>query len=97
MKKRRIVSCYDCGLDYGDGGFPDLIIPNWAWREISPTKNTGGLLCPSCICRALHKKKISCEGAFMSGKIESVSQPTMHALRMAENNKEVLEKHGISL
>jgi hypothetical protein len=80
------MSCEDCKRPYGDEhGFPDLIIPYDAWKCISPTGDDGGLLCPSCICKRLHAKGIRCEGAFMSGPIESVSRPTMYALRRVEN------------
>ena len=83
--------CYDCHRHYADPGFPDLIIPNDAWRKISPTHDEGGLLCPSCICARLKKAGINCEGAFMSGPIESVSRPLMYALRRIEN---LSEQHG---
>lgn len=80
------ASCNDCGRPYGDEhGFPDLIIPYWAWEQISPSGNDGGLLCPSCICQRLHSKGIRCEGAFMSGPVVSVSEPIMSALRRVEN------------
>lgn len=77
--------CADCGRPYGSGGFPDLIIPYWAWKQISPTGDGGGLLCPSCICARLHIQGIRCEGAFMSGPIVSVSQPMMETMRRVEN------------
>lgn len=94
-KERGGAECYDCGRAYGSPGFPDLIITNEAWRQISPYKNEGGLLCPSCICARLAKQKIRCFGAFMSDPIDSVSRATMHALRSAENNRETLERNGI--
>lgn len=77
--------CHDCKRDYESGGFPDLIIPFWAWKEISPTGDDGGLLCPSCICKRLHDRGIKCEGAFMSGPIVSVSSPVMNTMRRVEN------------
>lgn len=84
--KETIAACHDCRLLYGDEhGFPDLIIPYAAWKEISPTGDEGGLLCPSCICKRLHDKGIRCTGAFMSGPIDSVTGPTMNALRRVEN------------
>lgn len=84
--------CYDCDRLYGDEhGFPDLIIPFWAWVKISPTGDDGGLLCPSCICKRLHAAGIRCEGAFMSGPIESVSRPTMNVLRRVENIELAIE------
>lgn len=79
------TTCEDCDRPYTSGGFPDLIIPYAAWREISTNGDDSGLLCPSCICQRLSDKGIQCEGAFMSGPIESVSRPTMYALRRVEN------------
>lgn len=67
--------CYDCGRPYGDEhGFPDLVIPHEAWKQISPSGDEGGLLCPSCLCHRLAISGIRCEGAFTSGPIESVSE-----------------------
>lgn len=88
------AECFDCKRPYGDEhGFPDLVIPNHVWRRISPTGDSGGLLCPSCICGRLYIEGISgVEGAFMSGSIESVSRPAMQALRMAENLQERLDQ-----
>lgn len=85
------MSCEDCKRPYGSGGFPDLIIPYWAWKRISPTGDDGGLLCPSCICKRLHDKGLKCEGAFMSGPIISVSSPTMNVLRRVENIELAIE------
>jgi hypothetical protein len=79
------AQCYDCARPYASGGFPDLIIPYWAWKRISPTGDDGGLLCPSCICARLHIEGIQCEGAFTSGPIDSVTRPVMAALRGLEN------------
>ena len=86
--------CADCGRPYGDdNGFPDLIIPNAAWRRISPTGDNGGLLCPSCICKRLGDAEIrEVPGAFMSGPIKSVDPDLMSALRWIENLKE--QGHG---
>jgi len=86
--------CYDCGRQYGDEyGFPDLVIPNYIWRQISPTKDDGGLLCPSCICARLFKAGIrEVEAAFMSGPIETVSKATMYALRRVEHLEERLNR-----
>ena len=78
--------CHDCNRPYGqEYGFPDLIIPFDVWKRISPSGDDGGLLCPSCICKRLHDAGIRCEGAFMSGPIDSVSYHTMSALRRVEN------------
>ena len=84
--------CYDCGLDYGDDGFHDLIVSNDVWRRISPTKDNGGLLCPTCLIRALVQAKITTEGAFMSGPIINVTEATMEALRRVENLEERLDR-----
>lgn len=43
------VGCGACGRPYSDPGFQDLIVPDEVWRQISPTGDSGGLLCPSCI------------------------------------------------
>lgn len=86
--------CQDCGRDYGsDNGFPDLIIPNEYWRQISPTGDNGGLLCPSCICKRLADKGFrDIPAAFMSGPIKSVDSELMSCIRWIENLKE--QGHG---
>ena len=85
------MACEDCNRPYGDEhGFPDLIIPFDVWRRISTNGDESGLLCPSCICARLHRAGIKCEGAFMSGPIESVSRAMMNALRRVENIEEHL-------
>lgn len=62
--------CVDCEREYGNEfGFPDLIISNDAWNKISPTGNGHGLLCPSCICKRLHKAGIKTTGIFRSGPL----------------------------
>ncbi|KKL56668.1 hypothetical protein LCGC14_2243070 [marine sediment metagenome] len=80
-----LAQCHDCHRPYNDPGFQDLVIPNDIWRQISPTKDEGGLLCPSCLCARLETAGIRCEGAFMTGPIETVSRPLMSALRQIEN------------
>ena len=86
------MSCHDCERPYGnEHGFPDLIIPFWAWKEISPSHDDGGLLCPSCICKRLADKGIRCEGAFMSGPIRSVSSDMMQTMRRVENIELAIE------
>lgn len=68
-----ISGCYDCNLPYTDPGFADLIIPDWAWKKITPRPNGDGLeglLCPTCICRRLTYAGIeNCPSAFMSGPL----------------------------
>jgi hypothetical protein len=83
--REKQAACEDCNRPYASGGFPDLIIPYDAWKQISSTGDDAGLLCPSCICQRLHDKGIRCTGAFASGPIISVSEPTMNALRRIEN------------
>ncbi len=64
------LACYDCGRAYGDEfGFPDLVMPYEVWKQISPTGDEGGLLCPSCICRRLHAANIRTVGRFRSGPL----------------------------
>lgn len=92
MTEPKVAACQDCGRQYGDEyGFPDLVIPYWAWTQISPTKDDGGLLCPSCICKRLYDAKLRCEGAFMSGPIISATQTEMSNLRRIENIELALE------
>ena len=87
-----IMGCQDCGRPYGDEhGFPDLIIPYWAWKEISPSGDEGGLLCPSCICKRVYDKGIKCEGAFMSGPVISLSHSEMDLYRRIENIELAIE------
>ena len=47
-----MAECADCKLPYGDPGFADLVVDDYVWKQISPTKDEGGLLCPTCIVRA---------------------------------------------
>lgn len=62
--EQKQAQCYDCKIPYGEPGFPDLIIPTWAWNLIAPygpgkgTEGGAGLLCPTCICRRLEEKDI---------------------------------------
>lgn len=86
------ATCFDCSRPYGDeNGFPDLVIPFWAWVQVSPTGDDAGLLCPSCICKRLHDKKIRCDGAFLSGPIMSVSSSEMSLHRRIENIELAIE------
>ncbi len=48
--------CYDCGLDYQDPGWIEAIVPMKAWNEISPTGDSGGILCITCISRRLRSR-----------------------------------------
>jgi len=51
--------CYDCGLPYGGLGWIEAIIPDNAWDFISPTEDSGGLLCINCISKRLAEKGLS--------------------------------------
>ena len=74
--RRMRCCCFDCGRAYGcEYGFPDLVIPDDDWRAISPTKDFGGLLCPSCICRRLYDAGVSTAGIFVSGALCEGSEP----------------------
>jgi len=81
--------CVDCGRRYGDPGFPDLVIENDAWRAISPNHDTGGLLCPSCICARLEIAGIECQGGFLSGPL--CNPDPIYTIRQAENRAEAAE------
>lgn len=93
MEGRKMeTGCEDCQRPYGhEHGFPDLIIPFWAWKRISTHGNDAGLLCPSCICKRLHEKGITCEGAFTSGPITSISYHAMQLHRRIENIELAIE------
>lgn len=89
--------CFDCGRPYGnEHGFPDLIIPSSVWRQISPSHDDGGLLCPSCIVKRVAALDVmgtfSIPCAFMSGPLKTIDQETMHCLRWIENLRE--QGHG---
>ena len=48
-----MAKCYDCGLNYGDPGWIEAIIPDKIWYDITPTSDQGGILCITCITRGL--------------------------------------------
>lgn len=83
------LGCYDCHRPYSDGGFPDLVIPDEAWAQISPKPGGGGVLCPSCICKRLHDKGIKCEGKFTSGPLapQGDSKPVAWAFEWADKDE----------
>lgn len=49
------MGCYDCGLEYGENGWIEAIIPDKVWNMIRPDGcGTGcGILCITCISRRL--------------------------------------------
>lgn len=69
--KENTASCEECRRPYGDEhGFPDLLIPDWAWKAISRHGDGYGLLCPSCICKKLHAAGIkNVPSQFVSGPL----------------------------
>ena len=71
------IKCHDCDRPYGDEhGFPDLVVPKDVWKKISPTKNEGGMLCPSCICKRLYDASIECKAEFRSGPLCNAMEKT---------------------
>ena len=82
------AKCHDCQRPYGEPGFHDLVVPNDVWRRISPTKDEGGLLCPSCLLARLEVAGIECVGALMSGPLRTISAGLMHTIRLEENSRE---------
>lgn len=68
LMRDTLVRCHDCGRPYGDQfGFPDLVLPNDVWAQISPTGDEGGMLCPSCIVRRCVAAGVECEATWTSG------------------------------
>lgn len=47
------MPCYDCGKEYGGDDWVEAVIPDLIWNKISPTKNSGGILCIHCMGRRL--------------------------------------------
>jgi len=66
-------------------GFPDFIVPFWVWKQITPTEDDGGILCPNCILKRVSDAGLTCEGALMSGPVRTVSPEMMAVQRELEN------------
>lgn len=47
------LACSGCGLSYSDPGWCDAVIPTDVWVQISPRGDCGGVLCLTCMARAL--------------------------------------------
>lgn len=62
-----VAECEDCGRNYADDGFQDLVLPNDVWAKISSTGDENGLLCPSCIVARCVKAGIECKAMWRSG------------------------------
>ena len=71
-----VAFCNDCDAEYGGPYFPDLVVPHDVWNTISPTKDAGGLLCPSCLCAAATKAGVTCKATFRSGPF---AEPSVRA------------------
>ena len=70
MTETLVAACNDCGSPYGDEhGFPDLVVPNEVFRQISPSGDENGLFCPSCLCKRLYDRGIETTGMFTSGPL----------------------------
>lgn len=54
-----MTGCYDCGLAYGDLGWIEAVIPDRVWNAIRPDGcgEHCGLLCITCIARAIKETK----------------------------------------
>lgn len=51
-----MTGCQDCGLEYGCPEWLEAVVPNDIWAKISPTGDSDGLLCITCMamrCAAL--------------------------------------------
>lgn len=70
VEERRMQGCcIDCARKYGDEyGFPDMLVADDVWRQISPTGDEGGLLCPCCMLRRMAVLGLSnVHASFQSG------------------------------
>lgn len=86
------AKCADCGLPYEDNGFVDLVVPHKVWNEVlSPTGDEGGLLCPTCLCRAAVRAGIQCEASFGADHPFSVRAPEGSVVLTAEEVQVILE------
>lgn len=56
-----------CGLAYEDPGWVDVLIPTDVWVQISPRGDTGGVMCMTCMARALVRLGITCPMSVVSG------------------------------
>lgn len=84
-----MAECYDCGLDYDNSGFADLVVPHDIWALISPTGDESGLLCPTCMVRAAaragltHIQAIFRSGPFTAAGIRQ-SESTTAGVNMSD-------------
>ena len=60
--------CHDCQRPYGDEhGFSRLMVTDAVWKQISPTGDKGGYLCPSCMAMRCAAAGITTEAWWASG------------------------------
>lgn len=43
------LGCHDCGRKYSDDRWVEAVVSDADWTAISPTGNTGGILCIGCM------------------------------------------------
>ena len=48
------AKCARCKCPYGSYGFHDMIVSDDIWKQISPSYDDGGLLCPTGILAAMN-------------------------------------------
>lgn len=82
-----VAPCHACERPV----YADLIVPCETWRQISPTGDLDGYLCPNCILERLSTKGLRCKGAIFAPCIDAVSSAEMEALRRVENIELALE------
>jgi len=58
-ERRKETGCDGCGLAYGSEGWIEAMIPDWVWKRISPSGDSGGILCITCIARRLTRAGIA--------------------------------------
>jgi hypothetical protein len=47
------LSCYQCRLPYEGDHWVEAVVPHHVWERISPTGDSGGILCVSCMALRL--------------------------------------------
>lgn len=84
--------CHDCGRLYGtEYGFPDLIVEDQVWKQISPTNDQYGLLCPSCMVARCEKLGLRDVGArWTSGPFRMRYKPEGQRMTSTERRRELI-------
>lgn len=92
------MPCYDCGRAYGDEhGFPDLVVPHAVWAKIGPTRDEGGLLCPSCMCHRADAAGVECVALFRSGPFASTGDAFDAMLAALRELVRINEEHDAAM